>query len=284
MIKYCGMQDYFSLVDGEIAKKKLPKEERLRPFGTSYLLSPTIKSGKGDSPLRNGLESRGITDDLDLQHVEVRIAVSYMLNVEDIIVDTQTQDPNEQQQLSLKAAGQHGKTSSAMDELLSGVRAAFAGVSTVRLPASQRNETKPVFQKAKQATRAKSDPHVPYRFSSPFSFLTGRTSSNSSGRHKQFFHRARTNPAQEQPRKQSIGTSSLSSGDCVTSRRGRLRLHGTNLLTWTKREGSEAKNDNILKILPQDCKTANSTKSFRIPSRAETKTVENIGSIPRLPL
>ena len=173
-------------------KRKLSFEENSANLEVAIteetLLSTTIKSGKGDSPLRN------------------------VLNVEDIIVDTQTQDPNEQQQLSLKAAGQHGKTSSAMDELLSGVRAAFAGVSTVRLPASQRNETKPVFQKAKQATRAKSDPHVPYRFSSPFSFLTGRTSSNSSGRHKQFFHRARTNPAQEQPRKQSIGTSSLSSG------------------------------------------------------------------------
>ena len=54
----------------------------------------------------------------------------------------------------------------------------------------------------------------------------------------------------------------------------------TGLLSWTKREGSEAKNVNILKILPQDCKDANSTKSFRDLTRDEIKTVENIGSMP----
>ena len=152
------------------------------------LLSPTLKTGKGDSPLRN------------------------VLNVEDIIVDAQTEHSDGQQQLSLKEAGQHGKTSSAIDELLSGVRAAFAGVSTTRLPASQRSENKASSHKVNQATRANSDPHLPYRFSSPFSFLTGRTSSNASGRHKQFFHRARTNPIHEDSGKQSLGTSSLSSG------------------------------------------------------------------------
>lgn len=151
------------------------------------LLSPTTNITKGGSPLRN------------------------VLHVEDIIVEAGSGQDDPQQQLSLKEAGQHGKTSSAIDELLSGVRAAFAGVSTIRMPTSQRQEAKQFNHKVPSIARSNSESHVPYRFSSPFSFLTGRTSNNSAGRHKQFFHRAKTNSTQPGSRKQSLATSSLSS-------------------------------------------------------------------------
>ena len=175
-----------------VKKRKLSVEIDPAPLdigiSENTLLSPVTKTAKGGSPLRN------------------------VLNVQDIIIEPGFEQPECQQEISLKAAGQHGKTTSADDALLSGIRAAFSGVSTFRKQASKQTEVKaqaPTVQ-ANEGSNSESD--VPYRFSSPFSFLTGKTSSNgSSGRYKKFFHRARTNPAQIKSRNSSLGTSSLSS-------------------------------------------------------------------------
>jgi len=175
-------------------KRKLSAERDPAPLDigilkNTLLLSPTAKTAKGGSPLRN------------------------VLHVEDIIIEPESDRSQSQQHLSLKEAGQHGKTTSADDALLSGIRSAFAGVGSFRRPASRRPESKNPAQNVHANARSNSESDVPYRFSSPFSFLTGKTSSNgSSGRHKQFFHRARTNPSQVHSRKQSLGASSFSSG------------------------------------------------------------------------
>ena len=155
------------------------------------LLSPTMKTMKGGSPLRN------------------------VLHIEDIIVEPEPEqdDSQSQQQISLKDAGQHGKTTSADDALLSDIRAAFAGVSTFGKPASRRSEAKGPTLKTHTNARSNSESDVPYRFSSPFSFLTGKPSTKASSRgYKQFFHRARTNPSKTNSRKPSLGTSSVTSG------------------------------------------------------------------------
>ncbi|KAL6717071.1 histone lysine methyltransferase Set9 [Lecanora helva] len=148
------------------------------------LLSPTAKIVKGGSPLRN------------------------VLNVEDIVVGS---DSNPQPHLSLKEAGQHGKTTSEDDALLSRIRAALPGCGTSKKSAYRQSEPEVPIPNV-QADALSTGEDMPYRFSSPFSFLTGRTSSNaSSKRHKQFFHRSKTNHSQVKSRKPSLGTSSLSS-------------------------------------------------------------------------
>ncbi len=154
------------------------------------LLSPTPNTRKVGSPLRN------------------------VLHVEDIIIEPKSGQSHSypQQPLSLKEAGQHGKTTSVEDEVLADVRTALVGGNCVGEPAPQQLEEIPSAQEDQSNTRSNSESFVPYRFSSPFSFLTGKTSSNSSGRFKQFFHRARTNSSKVKPEKQSLGTSSMSSG------------------------------------------------------------------------
>ena len=152
------------------------------------LLSSTTTTGKGGSPLRN------------------------VLHVEDIIIDPVPGQSEPEQKLSLKEAGRHGKTSLTDDTLLSGIRAAFAGVSTVGKSLSRRSEVKPPPQDGFVNAHPNGHSEVPYRFSSPFSFLTGRASSNgSSGPRKAFYHRTKTNPSRMQSRKHSMESSSLSS-------------------------------------------------------------------------
>ena len=65
----------------------------------------------------------------------------------------------------------------------------------------------------------------------------------------------------------------------VGMRATRFRLQ-TGMLSWTKREGSDPKNDNILKILSQACKDADSTLTFRDLTRPEQVSIERIGSMP----
>ena len=192
----------FSSDDNDAGDESTPKKKRklsiekapaALDIGISEgtLLSPTRNITKGGSPLRN------------------------VLHVEDIIIEPEPEldESHSQQPLSLKEAGQHGKTSSADDALLSDIRAAFAGVSNFGKPVSRRPEIKGPALKTNTNARSNSESDVPYRFSSPFSFLTGKTSSKGSPRgYKQFFHRARTNPSKIRSRNLSLGTSSVSSG------------------------------------------------------------------------
>lgn len=159
------------------------------------VLSPTANTGQVGSPLRN------------------------VLHVEDIIIDAEPDqsDSQSQQHLSLKEAGQHGKTTTVEDEVLSNVRTALSGGSCIRESIPYQVNICPLAEEVQPQTRVDSESRAPYRFSSPFSFLTGRTSSNSSGRFKQFFHRARTTPSITKSDDQSHGTSSVSSGGDSTT-------------------------------------------------------------------
>lgn len=173
-------------------KRKLNAGKDAVPLGVAIsedtILSPTTKKTKGGSPLRN------------------------VVQVEDIIVEPASEQSEPQPHLSLKEAGQHGQTTSGDDAILSGVRAAFSEVSGVRRPrVSQPGANSPTLQiKSNESSNSEADP--PYRFSSPFSFLTGKTSTNcSSGRNKTFFHHARSNHSRVKSRKLSASSSSLSS-------------------------------------------------------------------------
>lgn len=196
----------FSSDDERSDEESTPKKKRRLSAGKTpavldiaisadMLLTPTTNTEKVGSPLRN------------------------VLHVEDIIVEPEpVQSPaHPQQQLSLKEAGQHGITTSVEDEVLSNVRTALGGGSCIGESASRQLEAMPSAQEPQSNTRSNSESHVPYRFSSPFSFLTGKTSSNSSGRLKQFFPRARTNPSKVKSENQSLGTSSMSSGGDSTT-------------------------------------------------------------------
>ncbi len=159
------------------------------------VLSPTAISGKVCSPLRN------------------------VLHVKDVIIEPEpSQSPTRPQQpLSLEEIGQHSRTTSVEDDTLAKVTTAHGCSDYVGDSASLQMEETASAQEAQSNTSSNSESYVPYRFSSPFSFLTGRTSSNSSGRFKQFFHRARTNSSKVKPEKPSPGNSSMSSaGNSVT--------------------------------------------------------------------
>jgi len=149
-------------------------------------LSPIATSPKRRSPLRR------------------------VLNIEDIVIDADATVEQPGHEISLKEAGHHGKTTQHEDEILADVRAAFAN-NTVKRPESRRSYGKRPAQKAHPSTRSNSDPHVPFRFSSPFSFLTGLTSSKASKNYRKSFLRDK-NSSSSSSRKQSLGTSSLSSG------------------------------------------------------------------------
>ena len=173
-------------------KRKISIENNKAPLDVGIsedtLLSPIAKPAKGGSPLRN------------------------VLQVEDIIIDPEPNQSHPHHQLSLKEAGQHGNTSSSDDQLLSGVRAAFSEGGNIRRPALQSSKLEGPADEDQPHSGSNGDTNGPYRFSSPFSFLTGKTSSNgSSGRFKQFFHRARSHPSQVKARRQSTGASSISS-------------------------------------------------------------------------
>ncbi len=169
------------------------------------------KSGTGKAVSSFGVEATG---DLMQSHVakgaKPRSPLRQVLNVTDIIIPAEAGNGATGQGLSLKNAGQHGKTTQAQDDILAAVRAAFAGIRATTRPGPQRSKAKRVAQKAHQSARSYSDSLNPYKFKSPFSFLTGITSVNSSGR-KQNFLRAKTIRSPLSSRKQSVQSSSLTS-------------------------------------------------------------------------
>lgn len=176
--------------ENPVKKRKSATGKAITSFGIEtagdLVRSHAIKEAKPGSPLRQ------------------------VLNVTDIVIPAENEDGGTGQGLSLKKAGKHGKTTQAQDDILAAVRAAFAGFSAITRPESQRLEKKRAAQKAHPGARSYSDSNIPYKFRSPFSFLTGITSANSSGR-KQNFLRARTIRSRLDSRKQSLQSSSLSS-------------------------------------------------------------------------
>lgn len=158
-------------------------------FGIEVLedaaLSPTINSPKRRSPLRK------------------------VLNIDDIVIDAEATGSSPGHEISLKEAGHHSNTTQREDEVLAEVRAAFAN-NTVKRPSSRRSEGKYAAQNNKPPARSNSDACVPFRFSSPFSFLTGLASSKPSKNYRKSFLRDKTSDSSGS-RKPSSGSSSLSS-------------------------------------------------------------------------
>lgn len=169
------------------------------------------KSGTGKAISSFGIESTGaLVQSHPLKVAKPRSPLRQVLNVTDIVIPAEDGDEKTGQRLSLKDAGQHRKTTQGQDDILAAVRAAFAGFSATARPNLQRSEGKRTAQKAHPGARSHSDSKIPYKFKSPFSFLTGITAANSSGR-KQSFLRARTIRSPLSSRKQSVQSSSLSS-------------------------------------------------------------------------
>ena len=125
-----------------------------------------------------------------------------VLTVKDIVISSDDAKTTSGHELSLKEAGQHSKATQNQDELLASIRAAFAGIDTTRKPGRRGSKLHPT-------ARSHSDSHVPYKFKSPFSFLSSLA--KPSRRSKVNFLRARTIPSPLSTRKQSLQSSPLSS-------------------------------------------------------------------------
>ena len=65
----------------------------------------------------------------------------------------------------------------------------------------------------------------------------------------------------------------------INQRAQRFRTRA-GLISWCKREGTRAKNEVILKMIPDKYKDANSTKGYRELNRVEVLQVENKGIVP----
>ena len=171
-------------------KTKLDVEQSPSTLGVGIangqLLPESAKSSKSGSPLRNEI-----------------------LDVKDILVSSKVGKTYSGQELSLKEAGQHSRTTDYQDELLASIRAAFAGVRS--------NKRKQKSHRADEASRDRKnhestgDLNTSYKFSSPFSFLRGYDRAKPPRRNKQNFLRARTIYSPLSSRKRSIQTSPLSS-------------------------------------------------------------------------
>ena len=170
-----------------------------RKLGTGKAITSFRIEAKGDL-----VQSHGV------KVAKPRSPLRQVLNVTDIVIPADNGDHGTGQGLSLKNAGQHGKTTQGQDDILAAVRAAFAGFGTAAKPESRRSVAKRAAQKAYPSARSYSDSNVPYKFKSPFTFLTGISSANSSGR-KQNFLRAKTIRSPLNSRKQSVQSSGLSS-------------------------------------------------------------------------
>ena len=173
------------------------------------------KSGSGRAITSFGIEATGnLVQSHTVKDAKPGSPLRQVLNVTDIVIPAEdgTKDPG--QGLSLKHAGQHGKTTHGQDDILAAVRAAFAGVGAAPGPGKRRSKAKRakkrVGKKAHTNARSCSDSNVPYKFQSPFSFLTGISSTNSSGR-KQNFLRAKTIRSTTSTTKQSVQSPSPSS-------------------------------------------------------------------------
>lgn len=211
--------------DSELDLRELYRSSRARKHGSqTNTSSPSITSdGDEESPRKKRKFGRGrpisfgveATDDLvhtyAAKAAKTQSPLRQVLNVSDIIIPSEDGEGRSGQTLSIKEAGQHSKISQNQDELLAGIRAAFAGFSTIKKRESYRSEGKHAGQRSQFSPRSYSDSKIVYKFRSPFSFLTGITSGSSSRRKKQNFLRARTIPSPSSTRKQSVQSSSLSS-------------------------------------------------------------------------
>ena len=175
--------------------------------------TPTKKrrSGTGRAIATFGIEATGnLIKSHTVKEAKPGSPLRQVLNVTDIVIPVEDGDKGTGHGLSLKNAGQHGKTTHAEDDILAAVRAAFAGANTTAKPKPKRSKGKRAAKKARPSARSYSDSNVPYKFKSPFSFLNGITSANSLGR-KQNFLRARTIRSPLHSRKQSVQSPSTSS-------------------------------------------------------------------------
>ena len=176
------------------------------------------KSGTGKAITSFGIETtRDLIHSRALKEAKPGSPLRQVLNVTDIVIPAGDGDRSVGKGLSLKNAGQHGKTTQAQDDILAAVRAAFAGFGATIRPEPQRSKGKRAAQKAYPSARSYSDSNVPYKFKSPFSFLSGITSANSSGR-KQNFLRARTIRSPLDSRKQSSSLSSLQGSSSISEK------------------------------------------------------------------
>ena len=169
------------------------------------------RSGTGKAIASFVIESTvDLVNSRPLKGAKPRSPLRQVLNVTDIVIPAEDGDKGTGEGLSLRNAGQHRKATQGQDDILAAVRAAFAGFSATARSGKQRSKGKRKAKKARPSARSQSDSNIPYKFKSPFSFLTGITSANSSGR-KQNFLRARTIRSPLNSRKQSVQSSSLSS-------------------------------------------------------------------------
>lgn len=176
--------------------------------------TPTKKrrSGTGRAINSFGIEARGnLVHSQAVKGAKPGSPLRQVLNVTDIVIPAEGGNNDPGHGLSLKNAGQHGKTTQGEDDILAAVRAAFAGVSAPTKPEPRRSKKgKRAAKKTHPRARCYSDSSIPYKFKSPFSFLTGISSANSSGR-KQNFLRVKPIRSPLSTRKQSVQSPSSSS-------------------------------------------------------------------------
>ena len=169
------------------------------------------KTGTGRAIASFGIEATGnLVQSHAVKETKPGSPLRQVLNVTDIVIPAEGGNKGPGQGLSLKNAGQHGKTTHDQDDILAAVRAAFAGFGAPTKPEPRRRKGKRAAQKARPSARSHNDSNIPYKFKSPFSFLTGISSANSTGR-KQNFLRARTIRSPLNSRKQSVQSPSSSS-------------------------------------------------------------------------
>ena len=202
--RYCSSRKRMSDLDSDLSAPGLTSsDDDERP--------PTKrqKSGTGKAVNYFGVQpTGGLVQSHAAKEVKPRSPLRQVLNVTDIVIPAQDGDENSGQGLSLKNAGQHGKTTRTQDDILAGVRAAFAGIGAATKPVLQRSGRKRPVQKAHPSARSYSDSRNACQIKSPSSFLTGITSVNCSGR-KQNFLRAKPIRSPLHSRKQSTQSSSL---------------------------------------------------------------------------
>ena len=173
------------------------------------------KSGTGRAITSFGIEATGnLVTSHAVKEMKPGSPLRQVLNVTDIVIPAEDGNIEPGRGLSLKNAGQHGKTTHGQDDILAAVRAAFAGVGAPTRPEPRRSKAKRAKKragkKAHSNARSYSDSNVPYKFRSPFSFLTGISSTNSLGR-KQNFLRAKTIRSSTSTTKQSVQSPSSTS-------------------------------------------------------------------------
>ena len=170
-----------------------------------------MKSGTGRAITSFGFEATGnLVQSHAMKYAKPGSPLRQVLNVADIIIPTDDGGKGVGQGLSIKNAGQHGKTTHSEDEMLAAVRAAFAGLDAAVKPQPKRSKKKRRAKKVRPSPRSHNDSHDSYKFKSPFEFLSGISSANSTGR-KQTFLRAKKIRSPLSSTKQSVKSPSSSS-------------------------------------------------------------------------